>query len=123
MLFHKNTSPINYRLLCRQTVTVYHKEEESYSTKVYHNAFMDFKKIQSVDKTGSKEANSFLLVIPGSSQAVFVGDKVLLGEGQEIATREEWANFIPSKVRNLVVVDYVDPKYWNGEIVHTEAGG
>ena len=44
-------------------------------------AFLDFKKTQNVDKTGSKEANSFLLVIPCSEQGVFVGDKVLLGSG------------------------------------------
>lgn len=114
--------PVDYRL-CNQTVTVYRKEDEGYTRTVYRKAFLDFKKTQSVDKTGSKEANSFLLVVPGPSQAVFVGDKVLLGEGPEITTREEWAAFIPAKVSGLVVVSYVDPKYWNGAIVHTEAGG
>lgn len=123
VLFLKKANPINYDLLCRQTVTVYRKEGEGYTRTVYPKAFLDFKKTQSVDKTGSKEANSFLLVVPGSSQAVFVGDKVLLGEGPEIANREEWAAFIPSKVSGLVVVSYVDPKYWDGELVHTEAGG
>ena len=123
LLFLRNTVPINYDLLCRQTVTVYRKEGDSYTRKVYPKAFLDFKKTQSVDKTGSSEANSFLLVIPGSTQAVFVGDKVLLGEGPEITTREEWAAFIPSKVSGLVVVSYVDPKYWGGKLVHTEAGG
>ncbi len=123
LLFLRNTVPINYDLLCRQTVTVYRKEGDSYTRKVYPKAFLDFKKTQSVDKTGSSEANSFLLVIPGTSQAVFVDDKVLLGEGPEITTREEWAAFIPTKVNGLVVVDYVDPKYWNGQLVHTEAGG
>ena len=123
LLFLRNTVPINYDLLCRQTVTVYRKEGDSYTRKVYPKAFLDFKKTQSVDKTGSSEANSFLLVIPGTSQTVFVDDKVLLGEGPEITTREEWAAFIPTKVNGLVVVDYVDPKYWNGQMVHTEAGG
>lgn len=123
LLFLKNTAPINYDHLCRQTVTVYRKEGDKCIRTVYPKAFLDFKKTQSVDKTGRKEANSFLLVIPGSSQTVFVGDKVLLGEGPEITTREGWAAFIPSKVSNLVVVSYVDPKYWNGQMVHTEAGG
>ena len=122
MLF-RNTCPVNYDVLCRQTVTVYRKEGDKCIRTVYPKAFLDFKKTQSVDKTGRKEANSFLLVIPGSSQTVFVGDKVLLGEGPEITTREGWAAFIPSKVSNLVVVSYVDPKYWNGQMVHTEAGG
>lgn len=122
MLMLKPTCPVDYRL-CNQTVTVYHKDGDTYTRTVHKNAFLDFKKTQSVDKTGSKEANSFLLVIPGSTQAVHVGDRVLLGIGPEITNREEWAAFIPSKVNGLVVVSYVDPKYWNGKIVHTEAGG
>ncbi len=116
-------SPVDYRL-CNQTVTVYHRDGETYTTTVIENgAFLDFRKNQSVDKTGSREANAFLLVIPGSAALVSVGDKVLLGVGSEIATREAWAAAIPAKVPDLVVVKYVDPKYWNGELVHTEAGG
>ena len=122
MIFRRPTCPVNYQL-CNQTVTAYHKDGDTYIRTVYENAFLDFRKTQTVDKTGSKEANSFLLVIPGSKQAVFTGDKVLLGIGPEITSREEWSAFIPSKVNGLVVVSYVDPKYWNGKIVHTEAGG
>ena len=114
---------LTYRL-CDQTVTVYHWDgKESYTRTVYDRAFLDFKKTQNVDKTGSKEANSFLLVIPCDTQGVFVGDKALLGEGPEVSTREAWSAFIPSKVPGLVVVKYVDPKYYHGTIVHTEAGG
>ena len=116
------TSPVDYRL-CNQTVTVYHKDGETYTRTVHTNAFLDFKKVQSVDKTGSSEVNSCLLVIPGPVVPVSVGDKVLLGEGPEIATREAWAAAIPSKMPGLVVVKYVDPKYWKGQVVHTEAGG
>lgn len=118
----KPTCPVNYSL-CNQTVTVYHKEDDKYIRTVYDKAFLEHKKTQSVDKTGSKEANSFLLVVPGTSQAVFVGDKVLDGIGPEIADREAWASFIPSKMPGLVVVSYADVKKWNGTIVHTEAGG
>ena len=117
------TSPVDYSL-CNQTVTVYHWDGKgTYTRKVFTDAFLDFKKTQNVDKTGSSEVNGFLLVIPGPSVPVSVGDKVLLGEGPEIATREAWASFIPAKVPGLVVVKYVDPKYWHGSIVHTEAGG
>lgn len=117
------TCPVDYRL-CNQTVTIYHWDgKEAYTRKVIRNAFLDFKKTQNVDKTGSKEANAFLLVVPGPAVAVTVGDKVLLGEGPEVATREEWAALIPSKVEGLVVVKYADPKYWRGCVVHTEAGG
>ena len=120
---HKRTNPADYRL-CNQTVTVYHWDGGSiYTRRVFHNAFLDFRKTQNVDKTGSAEVNSFLLVIPGPVVPVAVGDKVLLGEGPEIATRESWAAFIPSKVPGLVVVKYVDPKYWGSQLVHVEAGG
>lgn len=120
----RRLSPVDYRL-CNQTVTLYHWDGASaYTRKVIkEGAFLDFKKTQNVDKTGSKEANSFLLVIPGSVVPVAVGDKVILGEGPEVATREEWAALIPAKVPGLVVVRYVDPKYWHGSVVHTEAGG
>ncbi len=118
----KRRCPVDYRL-CNQTVTVYHQDANQYIRTVYDRAFLDFRKTQTVDKTGSREANSFLLVIPGEAQAVFVGDKVLLGEGPKVANREAWAALIPSKVPGLVVVGYADPKYWNGKLIHTEAGG
>lgn len=120
----RRTSPVDYRL-CNQTVTIYHWDGgTTYTRKVIKDgAFLDFKKTQNVDKTGSREVNSFLLVIPGSEVSVAVGDKVIRGEGPEINTREGWAAFIPAKVEGLVVVKYVDPKYWHGTVVHTEAGG
>lgn len=120
----KRTSPVDYSL-CDQTVTVYHWDGgKTYTRKVIEEgAFLDFKKVQNVDKTGSKEANTFLLVIPGPVVHVSAGDKVMAGVGPEIATREEWATLIPAKVDGLVVVEWVDPKYWRGSIVHTEAGG
>lgn len=109
---------------CNQTVTVYHWDgKDAYTRTVLANAFLDFRKTRNVEKTGSSEANTFLLVIPCAVQGVFVGDKALLGEGPEVATREAWAALIPAKVPGLVVVKYVDPKYWEGKLVHLEAGG
>lgn len=119
----RRETPADYSL-CNQTVTVYHWDGGTgYTRKVFHNAFLDFRKVQNVDKTGSSETNSFLLVIPGASVPVAVGDKVFAGEGPEVSTREAWAAFIPAKVHGLVVVKWVDPKYWHGSVVHTEAGG
>lgn len=123
MRVRRNTYPVDYGRLCKQTVTVYHKEGEVYTRKVYTNAFLDRKKTVSVDKTGSKEANSFMLVIPGAEQTVFVEDKVYEGIGPDISDSKVWASFIPSKNPNVVVVKYADPKKWNNVIVHTEAGG
>lgn len=114
--------PVDYRL-CNQTVTVYHKDGDKYIRTVYERAFLDFRKTQTVDKTGSKEANSFLLVIPGTVQTVFVDDKVYEGIGPEISTAEQWRDFVPAKVPGLVVVKYADCKKWDNAVVHTEAGG
>ena len=125
LALRKKSCPVNYRL-CNQTVTIYHHDKDAGTytrTVIEHGAFLDFRKNRNVEKTGAKEANSFLLVIPCSSQPVFPEDKVLLGTGPEIATREAWAAFIPVKVPGLVVVKYVDPKYWNGQMAHVEAGG
>lgn len=122
MLMRQNACPVDYSL-CNQTVTVYHKDGEAITRTVHDRAFLEFRKTLTTDKTGSKEANAFLLVIAGSEQAAFVGDKVMLGNGPEIATAKEWTAMVPVKVPGLVVVDYVDVKYWRGQIVHTEAGG
>lgn len=122
MLIRKNACPVDYRM-CKQTVTVYHKDGDTITRTVHENTFFDFRKTHNVDKTGSREVNSFLLVVPCSTQAVFVEDKVLQGVGPEITTREEWAAFIPAKVPGLVVVKSADPKYWGAQLVHVEAGG
>ena len=123
MVIHQRNAPVDYRL-CRQTVTIYHWDgRDIYTRCVRHDAFLEFHKTQSVDKTGSREASSFLLVLPGEIVPVAVGDKVLAGEGPECNTKIDWANLIPSKVPGLVVIKSVDPKYWRGCVVHTEAGG
>ncbi len=120
----RREGPVDYRL-CNQTVTVYHWDGgDGCSRKVIERgAFLDFKKVQDVSKTGSREVNGFLLVIPCAEIPVSVGDKVLHGEGPEIADRAAWAGFIPAKVPGLAVVKWVDPKYWKGRLVHVEAGG
>lgn len=119
----RRDGPLDYRL-CSQTVTLYHWDGSAATRRVIEKgAFLDFRKNQNINKTGSTEANRFLLVIPCSEVPVSVGDKVLLGEGPEIAAREDWSGFIPAKVPGLVVVKYVDPKYWKGKLVHVEAGG
>ena len=122
MRIRKPAHPMDYSKLFKQTVTVYRKEGDKIIRSVHKNAFFEFKKTQNVDKTARKEANSFLLVIPGSVQSVFVGDKVFEGTGPDVAAAE-WSAFNPKEVPNLVVVSYADPKKFNGVLVHTEAGG
>lgn len=122
MLCVRPHSPVDYSK-CNQTVTIYHKDGDTYTQQTITNAFLEYRKTENVDKTGSKEVNSFLLVIPCAVQPIFVEDKVLHGVGPEIATREAWAALIPTKVPGLVVVRSVDPKYWKDKMVHVEAGG
>lgn len=115
---------------CCQKITIYHEESPgSYQRFVIDGAFLDFRKNLNIEKTGSREANSFLLVIPeaharfGADYRLKNGDKVLLGDGGCISTREEWAQLIPAKVSGLVVVKYIDQKYLYGRRCHLEAGG
>ena len=122
----RRAEPIDYRL-CNQTVTLYHwdrKEDTITRTVIEKGAFLDFRKVQGINKTGSTEVNNFLLVIPCDDEVpVAVDDKVFHGEGPDIVTIKDWRSFNPSAVPGLVVVKYVDPKYWNGKLVHVEAGG
>ncbi len=141
MLRVRRDSPLDYRL-CDQTVTIYHQtgagKDFSCTRTVFRGAYLDFRKTRNVEKTGSKDTTSFLLVLPcrsggpawvspdqysGTGFTLSPQDKVLLGEGPAVTTRDAWAALIPAKNPNLVVVQYVDPKYWNGAVTHVEAGG
>ncbi len=114
---------MRYRF-CNQTVTVYHRADtDEIERTVYTNAFLDRQKVLNINKTGSAESNGFLLVIPGNPP-IQVGDKVLEGEGEAIATDADWRSLIPAKVPGLVVIKQVDPKRdGKGNVVHVEAGG
>ena len=133
--------PVDYRL-CNQTVTLYHAEMgDPFTCRriVFRGAHFDAKKTEAVDKTGSREANGFLLVLPSGwagrpvwaaaaeegtpAFSLAAGDKVFLGEGPEISDRAAWAKFVPASVPGLVVVKDVDVKYWSGQVCHIEAGG
>lgn len=111
--------------LCQDTVTIYHQEGGNVTRTVHSGVMFDWKQTQNIEKTGSKEVNGFFLLMPGDTQQVFPGDKVVRGEGEEVGqdVARWWARFIPAKVPNMGVVDHVDPKYWNGKMVHVEAGG
>lgn len=149
MLRMRRGPPVDYRL-CNQTVTIYHQVSAGKAfcctRTVFQGAFLDFKKVTSVEKTGSRETNSFLLVLPSGwgGRLAWIApqdydqqpdqrragcftlapkDKVLLGEGPEITTREQWAALLPAQTSGLVVVRDVDPKYWQTAVCHVEAAG
>jgi hypothetical protein len=117
---------VNDYSLCQQMVSIYHHADGEVTRTVVYPAYLDFKKTEAVDRTGSSEASAFLLVIPCSESPVMVGDKVMAGEGpvvDEDDPEKFWRSLIPTKVPGLCVVRHVDPKYWAGEMVHVEAGG
>ena len=142
MMRVKKVPPVDYRL-CNQTVTLYHLEQlDPFSCIriVFQGAFFDAKKVAAVDKTGIRETNGFLLILPSGwggrpgwsdsgetgQEGKFTlapGDKVFLGEGPQISDRAAWAAFLPARVRGLVVVRDIDVKYWSGSVCHIEAGG
>lgn len=151
MLRVKPGPPVDYSL-CDQTVTLYHAgfgadgRGFACARVVFAGAHLDSKKVQTVDKTGSRETNGCLLVLPSgwNGRPVWIaptefegldaagragrftlvpGDKVLLGEGPEIAAREAWQRLVPAAVPGLVVIRDVDPKYWRGAVTHVEGGG
>lgn len=116
---------LNDYSLCRQAVTVYRYGDGAVTRTVHPRAYLERRKSEAVDKAGGRESNGFLLVVPGSAQAVHVGDKVYEGEGPAVPAEGVdawWRSFIPSKVDGLVVVGHVEVRRWDGGICHTEAG-
>ena len=57
----------------------------------------------------------------GVDYKLAAGDRVLLGEGGEIAWAD-WGGFVPAEVDGLGVITYVLPLYLRGELHHVEAG-
>lgn len=57
----------------------------------------------------------------GVDYKLAAGDRVLLGEGAEVAW-DEWGGFVPAEVDGLGVITYVLPLYLRGGLHHVEAG-
>ena len=57
----------------------------------------------------------------GVDYKLAAGDRVLLGEGADIAW-DEWGGFVPAEVDGLGVMTYVLPLYLRGGLHHVEAG-
>lgn len=108
-------NPVHYGL-CRQTVTVYREKGGTIEKTVIPGAFLELRRNRKTDRIGIQEHTGFLLVIPGQTQAVFVGDKVIHGEGKDLS-RQEW-----SALTDCCIVRWAEQKFWDGRPVHTEAG-
>ena len=110
--------------LCRQTVTVYHACYNPFRVTrcVIHGAYFERKTVQTVDKSGGKSCDEFLLVIPNKNArrvapalfngipGVYVlecGDRIVEGVGEEITTREQWGSFVPANHAVLGPLDQI----------------
>ena len=111
---------LSYRF-CDRTVTVYRLEDGAVQRQVIENCyyFWETKRVQ--DATGTRQDTKFLLVMPGSCQRIFPGDRIFDGVGPAI-TEEDWPRFVPALVTGLGQVAYVRPTWWDGEVSHVEAG-
>ena len=107
--------------MCDRTVTVYRKTESGILRNVIHGCYYTWQQEQTVDTYGCRKETKFLLVMPGDTQRVFVGDRIFDGVGPEIAT-DGWAGFIPAAVPGLAEAEYVLPCYFDGRLCHVEAG-
>ena len=124
--------------LCRQTVTVYHACYNPFRVTrcVIHGAYFERKTVQTVDKSGGKSCDEFLLVIPNKNArraapalfngipGVYVlecGDRIVEGVGEEITTREQWGSFVPANRPGVVTVDWVRDMGCRNVLYHVEA--
>lgn len=110
--------PVDHSL-CNQTVTVYRNDNGSLQRFVAEDCHYVWEDVTVTDVAGTRFERRFLLIMPGSRQRVFPGDRIYNGVGPEAVN---WREFIPVKVEGLSETAYVRPRWWGGEICHVEAG-
>lgn len=106
--------PLDYSL-CTQTVTVYRPGQRL----VVEGCYYAYEDHVQTDALGSRMERKFLLIMPGSCQRVFTGDRIYDGIGPE---EVDWREFIPVNVPGLSQAAYVRPCWWGGTVCHVEAG-
>lgn len=113
-------NPMDYSL-CRDTVTLYRRQEHGVFRQVLEHAFLSWEERTVTDTLGTRKGTDFLLILPGKEQTVLPGDRVFPGIGPELETGD-WESFLPCAVPGLGQVDYVRRYRLDGQICHTEAG-
>ena len=114
------TGPLDYSL-CDQTVTLYHKQGNSILRQVAEGCYYSWREEQTEDEYGIRRETHSLLVLPGDTYQVSIGDRVYPGIGPEISVAD-WHNFLPVTVAGLSEINYVSPCHWEGAVCHIEAG-
>lgn len=104
--------------LCDETVTLYRKEGERILRQVVENVRLIRQTATLTESCGKSKEKKFLLIIPGNCP-LRTGDRVFAGIGPEVT---DWAHFVPAMVEELFEISFVKPCFWDGELIHWEAG-
>lgn len=107
-------NPLDYSLCC-QTVTVYRKDG---TRQVAENCYLSGQASTPTERYGKSRSKTFLLIIPGDFP-LQPGDRIYAGIGPEAV---DWNTFLPVSVPELFEVSFAKPCFWEGTIVHWEAG-
>lgn len=110
-------SPLDYSLCC-QCVTLYRKEADGIRRQVLDSCYLSTRDDAPAESYGKSLEKTFRLIVPGQ-RPVRCGDRVYDGIGPEAS---DWHSFVPAAVQGLYEVSFVKPCFWEGEIIHWEAG-
>ena len=110
-----------YSALCQRTVTVYRLWDGKVFRQVLDGCYLRTEDALSATDNGCQLQPECHLVVPGEKLSLRPGDLVYQGEGPVI-TREQWQDFVPGAVEGLYRLEYVQPVYLGGKLMHTEAG-
>ena len=104
--------------LCDETVTLYRKTEEGIHRRVLDGVRFIRQIAAPTESYGKSKEKKFLLIIPGDFP-LQPGDRIYAGIGPKEA---DWNTFLPVSVPELFEVSFAKPCFWEGKIVHWEAG-
>lgn len=111
-------NPFDYSL-CDETVTVYRYREGQIHRQVLENCRLVGSAGITLDTRGRGRYKRFWLLIPGDIPPLKPGDRVCAGVGPG---EVEWETFLPALVEPVYEMSYVKPCFWEGQLVHWEAG-
>ena len=109
-------NPFDYSL-CDQTVTLYRKAGGEIIRKVVTGA-LSVRTAAPTEFYGKSLEKTFRLIIPGDFP-IYPGDRIFAGVGP---ANVDWQGFLPATVPEVFEVSFAKPCYWDGDVVHWEAG-